>query len=176
MVAGPSSPSATQGRVEAQVGQLVHDRLHARRPGLPPRRGGRPTGALLAPPPTDVRARPASSAASAASSASRWASSRNPAGSKPERRRLGTAAQRCCGRPTEPWRSRGHDQQADLAHLLQVEAHRVRVQVQALGDLGGRQRILGAGDLLVDGVAGRSASTLKRDSRSTRSSLPTPVD
>ena len=52
-------------------------------------------------------------------------------------------------------------QQADLAHALEVGPHRVRVQVEALGDVGGRQRRCRPGQLEVDGVAGVVAERLQ---------------
>ena len=91
----------------------------------------------------------------AASSARRWDSRRNP----PARPRGADA----CGserpavlRPADRAVTVGREaDQVRLAHLLEVQTHGVRVQIERLRYLRGGQRALGAGDLLVDRVARR---------------------
>jgi xanthine dehydrogenase molybdopterin-binding subunit B len=54
------------------------------------------------------------------------------------------------------------DEEADVAHALEVGSHRVGVQVQRLGHVGGGERAGRASQLEVDGVAGVVAERLQQ--------------
>ena len=55
-----------------------------------------------------------------------------------------------------------HLEEADVAHSFKVRPHRVGVQLERFGDLGGRQRLRGPGQLQVDRVASVVAECLEQ--------------
>ena len=90
--------------------------------------------ALVAPPlPHGRRPSSGSVAECAATSARRWASRRKPAGSTPSEGTCRSTDQRCWGRPTVPWRSTETASSLGFSHLLEMESHRVGVQMRGAG-------------------------------------------